>query len=126
MSGTLNQGFRAPEILAAALDLAVVYLKNYALDKADALYEAIKPHCLSRGLPWNVKWFQDCATLRPGPELNKLQLASESSSPVVHAYLNVPHRPTRRSRCKQNRQAEAAPMLEEVAKLTPPHEAGPC
>ncbi|CAE7558016.1 KLCR1 [Symbiodinium pilosum] len=83
------QGFRAPEVLAAALDLAVVYLKNYALDKADALYEATKPHCLSRGLPWNVKWFQDCATLR----------------------------------CKQNRQAEAAPMLEEVAKLTPPHEA---
>eukprot|EP00913_Durusdinium_trenchii_P009883 g9276.t1 len=63
--------------------------KNYALDKADALYEITKPHCLSRGLPWNVKWFQDCATLR----------------------------------CKQNRQAEAAPMLEEVAKLTPPHEA---
>ena len=75
-----DEGFRAPEVLAAALDLAVVYLKNYALDKAeqkmlnkhlqldlaqaDALYEATKPHCLSRGLPWNVKWFQDCATLR--------------------------------------------------------------
>ncbi|CAK9071013.1 unnamed protein product [Durusdinium trenchii] len=83
------EGFRAPEVLAKGLDLAVVYLKNYALDKADALYEITKPHCLSRGLPWNVKWFQDCATLR----------------------------------CKQNRQAEAAPMLEEVAKLTPPHEA---
>lgn len=89
MMASHPEGFRAPEILAAALDLAVVYLKNYALDKADALYEAVKPHCLSRGLPWNVKWFQDCATLR----------------------------------CKQNRQAEAAPMLEEVAKLTPPHEA---
>lgn len=106
------EGFRAPEVLAKALDLAVVYLKNYALDKADALYEVTKPQCLARGLPWNVrrggfrsafrvvlmafwrsselrKWFQDCATLR----------------------------------CKQNRQAEAAPMLEEVAKLTPPHEA---
>ncbi|CAJ1333507.1 unnamed protein product [Effrenium voratum] len=84
-----SEGFRAPEVLAAGMDLAVVYLKNYALDKADMLYEVTKPHCLSRGLPWNVKWFQDCATLR----------------------------------CKQNRQAEAAPMLEEVAKLTPPHEA---
>eukprot|EP00435_Cladocopium_sp_Y103_P001860 s519_g1.t1 len=83
------EGFRAPEVLAKGLDLAVVYLKNYALDKADALYEVTKAQCLSRGLPWNVKWFQDCATLR----------------------------------CKQNRQAEAAPMLEEVAKLTPPHEA---
>lgn len=83
------EGFRAPEVLAKGLDLAVVYLKNYALDKADALYKVTKAQCLSRGLPWNVKWFQDCATLR----------------------------------CKQNRQAEAAPMLEEVAKLTPPHEA---
>eukprot|EP00931_Biecheleriopsis_adriatica_P067904 TRINITY_DN41959_c0_g1_i1.p1 TRINITY_DN41959_c0_g1~~TRINITY_DN41959_c0_g1_i1.p1 ORF type:complete len:660 (+),score=160.04 TRINITY_DN41959_c0_g1_i1:206-1981(+) len=89
MMASSPEGFRSPEILAAALDLAVVYLKNYALDKADALYAATKPHCLSRGLPWNVKWFQDCATLR----------------------------------CKQSRQAEAAPMLEEVAKLTPPHEA---
>lgn len=89
MMAASPEGFRSPEILAAALDLAVVYLKNYALDKADALYAATKPHCLSRGLPWNVKWFQDCATLR----------------------------------CKQSRQAEAAPMLEEVAKLTPPHEA---
>ena len=28
--------------------------KNYALDKADALYEVTKAQCLSRGLPWNV------------------------------------------------------------------------
>ncbi|CAE8595341.1 unnamed protein product, partial [Polarella glacialis] len=82
-------GFRSPVILAASMDLAVVYLKNYALDKADALYTHMEPFCLSRGLPWDVKWFQDCATLR----------------------------------CKQNRQAEAAPLLEEVAKRTPPHEA---
>jgi tetratricopeptide (TPR) repeat protein len=83
------EGFRSPRILAAAMDLAVVYLKNYALDKCDALYHVMEPFCMARGLPWDVKWFQDCATLR----------------------------------CKQHRQAEAAPLLEEVAKRTPPHEA---
>ncbi len=28
-----------------ALDLAVAYLKNYAVDKADALYTATEPFC---------------------------------------------------------------------------------
>lgn len=83
------EGFRAPEILAAGLDLAVVYLKNYSLDKADTLYSAMESQCMSRGLPWDVKFMQDLATLR----------------------------------CKQHRQAEAAQLLEEVAKRTPPHEA---
>eukprot|EP00434_Breviolum_minutum_P035190 symbB.v1.2.031142.t2/scaffold3583.1/size55484/1 len=80
-----QEGFRAPEILAAGLDLAVVYLKNYSLDKADALYSAMESQCMSRGLPWDVKFMQDLATLR----------------------------------CKQNRQQEAAELLER----TPPHEA---
>ena len=31
------------------------FRKNYALDKADALYEVTKAQCLSRGLPWNVR-----------------------------------------------------------------------
>lgn len=84
-----REGFRAPEVLVGGLDLAIAYLKNYALDKADALYIATEPHCMSRGLPWDVKWLQDCATLR----------------------------------CKQMRQPEAAVLLEEVAKRTPPHEA---
>jgi len=84
-----REGFRAPEVLAGGLDLAVAYLKNYNLDKADQLYSACEPHCMSRGLPWDVKWLQDCATLR----------------------------------CKQARQPEAAVLLEEVAKRTPPHEA---
>ena len=44
---------------------------------------------MERGLPWDVKWLQDCATLR----------------------------------CKQQRMPEAAVMLEEVAKRTPPHPA---
>eukprot|EP00933_Yihiella_yeosuensis_P042976 TRINITY_DN37658_c0_g1_i1.p1 TRINITY_DN37658_c0_g1~~TRINITY_DN37658_c0_g1_i1.p1 ORF type:complete len:648 (-),score=147.95 TRINITY_DN37658_c0_g1_i1:81-2024(-) len=82
-------GFKSPEILAAAMDLAIVFVKNYALDKADSLFLVMEPYCMKRGLPWDVKWFQDCATLR----------------------------------CKQARQAEAAPLLEEVAKRTPPHEA---
>lgn len=84
-----NDGFRDPKVLEGALDLAVAYLKNYAVDKADALYAAIEPYCMERGLPWDVKWLQDCATLR----------------------------------CKQARQPEAAVLLEEVAKRTPPHPA---
>mmetsp|Transcript_7180 Transcript_7180/g.15547 ORF Transcript_7180/g.15547 Transcript_7180/m.15547 type:complete len:344 (+) Transcript_7180:3-1034(+) len=44
---------------------------------------------MERGLPWDVKWLQDCATLR----------------------------------CKQARQEEAAVLLEEVARRTPPHPA---
>lgn len=84
-----TEGFRDPKVLEGALDLAVAYLKNYAVDKADALYAAIEPYCMERGLPWDVKWLQDCATLR----------------------------------CKQARQPEAAVLLEEVAKRTPPHPA---
>lgn len=44
---------------------------------------------MERGLPWDIMWLQDCATLR----------------------------------CKQARQKEAAVLLEEVAKRTPPHPA---
>jgi len=84
-----EEGFRDPKVLEGGLDLAVAYLKNYAVDKADAMYAAIEPYCMERGLPWDVKWLQDCATLR----------------------------------CKQARQAEAAVLLEEVAKRTPPHPA---
>jgi len=84
-----KEGFRDPKVLEGALDLAVAYLKNYAVDKADRMYAAIEPYCMERGLPWDVKWLQDCATLR----------------------------------CKQARQPEAAVLLEELAKRTPPHPA---
>lgn len=59
-----KDGFRDPYVLGGALDLAVVYLKNYMIDKADALYTAIEPYCMERGLPWDVKCLQDMATLR--------------------------------------------------------------
>eukprot|EP00929_Paragymnodinium_shiwhaense_P035250 TRINITY_DN19056_c0_g1_i2.p1 TRINITY_DN19056_c0_g1~~TRINITY_DN19056_c0_g1_i2.p1 ORF type:complete len:564 (+),score=165.85 TRINITY_DN19056_c0_g1_i2:32-1723(+) len=59
-----EEGFRDPKVLEGAMDLAVAYLKNYAVDKADAMFAAIKPYCMERGLPWDVKWLQDCATLR--------------------------------------------------------------
>lgn len=59
-----KDGFRDPHVLAGALDLAVVYLKNYMIDKADGLYTAIEPYCMERGLPWDVKCLQDMATLR--------------------------------------------------------------
>jgi len=84
-----QDGFRDPKVLEGGLDLAVAYLKNYACDKADSLFAAIEPYCMERGLPWDVKWLQDCATLR----------------------------------CKQARQKEAAVLLEEVAKRSPPHPA---
>jgi len=32
--------------------------------KADAMFSATEKYCMERGLPWDVKWFQDCATLR--------------------------------------------------------------
>lgn len=39
---------------AGALDLAVAYLKNYAVDKADALYAATKPFCTLQRSPNSV------------------------------------------------------------------------
>lgn len=59
-----EEGFRDPKVLGGGLDIAVAYLKNYAVDKADAMYAATEKYCMERGLPWDVKWLQDCATLR--------------------------------------------------------------
>eukprot|EP00747_Dinoflagellata_sp_TGD_P115721 gnl/TRDRNA2_/TRDRNA2_172225_c3_seq1.p1 gnl/TRDRNA2_/TRDRNA2_172225_c3~~gnl/TRDRNA2_/TRDRNA2_172225_c3_seq1.p1 ORF type:complete len:604 (-),score=155.23 gnl/TRDRNA2_/TRDRNA2_172225_c3_seq1:100-1734(-) len=82
-------GLRDPKLLTAALDLALAYVKNYELDKADAIYKRAIGECRRRGMPWDVKCIQDLATLR----------------------------------CKQNRQADCASLLEELANKAPPHPA---
>jgi len=56
---------RAPGILRATLDLGAACVKNYALDKADALLSpAVVDECRQRGMPWDLKCLQDLATLR--------------------------------------------------------------
>eukprot|EP01062_Namystynia_karyoxenos_P030286 TRINITY_DN22637_c0_g1_i1.p1 TRINITY_DN22637_c0_g1~~TRINITY_DN22637_c0_g1_i1.p1 ORF type:complete len:562 (+),score=184.34 TRINITY_DN22637_c0_g1_i1:70-1686(+) len=52
------------EVLHRALDMGVVYIKNYLLDKADAIYAKVLPLCRERGFPWVVRALQDTATLR--------------------------------------------------------------
>lgn len=59
-----RDGYRDPSVLCAALDLACAYVKNYALDRAEALYVQIETLCMERGMPWDVKFLQDMATLR--------------------------------------------------------------
>jgi len=51
-------------LLMKGLDLAVAFVKNYELDKADALYEKIMPQVREIGLPLIAKGLQDMATLR--------------------------------------------------------------
>jgi len=57
-------GLRNSRLLTAALDLALAYVKNYELDKAEAIYRRAIGECRRRGLPWDVKCIQDMATLR--------------------------------------------------------------
>lgn len=83
----LDQAIEDPECLRAALDYALACIKNYELDRSDAVFRYVLPACRARGLPWNVKGLQDCATLR----------------------------------MKQNRQVEAAVLLEEINHFVPPH-----
>jgi len=74
-----KDGFRDPKVLLGALDLAVAYLKNYAVDKADALYAATESYCMERGLPWT------CACLPRMSKRNKsLQFARWAKSKRRH------------------------------------------
>lgn len=83
----LDEALRDPECLRASLDIGVAYIKNYQCDRADAIYRYALPAARARGLPWNVKALQNCATLR----------------------------------FKQNRQADAAALLEEINDYVPPN-----
>lgn len=50
--------------LGAALDLVGVYMKNYKLDKADAVLARCGPFVSSRGGVWMIKWLNHVSTVR--------------------------------------------------------------
>lgn len=50
--------------LGAALDLVGAYMKNYKLDKADAVLARCGPHVSARGGVWMVKWLNHVSTVR--------------------------------------------------------------
>eukprot|EP00754_Rhynchopus_humris_P021241 Rhum_TRINITY_DN14737_c12_g2::Rhum_TRINITY_DN14737_c12_g2_i1::g.113667::m.113667 len=51
-------------VAAEALHLAGVYIKNYLLDKADALLSVLTEYCEAAGGPFHWKHLQNVATLR--------------------------------------------------------------
>jgi len=57
-------GFDDERNLMKGLDLAVAFIKNYELDKAEMLYQELLPAARERGLPAIAKALQDVATLR--------------------------------------------------------------
>lgn len=50
--------------LGSALDLVGVYMKNYKLDKANAVLDRCAPHVSKRGGVWMVKWLNHVSTVR--------------------------------------------------------------
>merc|ERR1712151_972236 len=50
--------------LGGALDLVGVYMKNYKLDKADAVLSRCGPYVSARGGVWMVKWLNHISTVR--------------------------------------------------------------
>merc|ERR1719174_3116038 len=50
--------------LGAALDLCGVYMKNYKLDKADAVLARCGPRVSARGGVWMIKWLNHISTVR--------------------------------------------------------------
>eukprot|EP00398_MALV-I-01_sp_L67-1_P000710 gene710-91_t len=56
--------YGSSERIQLGLEMAVAYVKNYALDSAEELFIELKTPCEEFGLPWNCKWLQDVATLR--------------------------------------------------------------
>eukprot|EP00397_Hematodinium_sp_SG-2012_P044265 GEMP01049401.1.p1 GENE.GEMP01049401.1~~GEMP01049401.1.p1 ORF type:complete len:419 (+),score=101.97 GEMP01049401.1:69-1325(+) len=59
-----KEKFENEQNMWKGLDLAVAFIKNYELDKADNLYQELLPHARARGLPFIAKALQDVATLR--------------------------------------------------------------
>lgn len=59
-----QEGYASEYNMWKGLDLAVAFIKNYELDKADRLYEELLPCVRIRGLPFIAKALQDMATLR--------------------------------------------------------------
>merc|ERR1712166_971071 len=60
----LDIALQDADCLRAGLDIGIAYIKNYELDRADAVYKYSLPAARNRGMPWNMKCMQDCATLR--------------------------------------------------------------
>jgi len=62
--------------LGAALDLVGVYMKNYKLDKADAVLSRCAPFISRRGGVWMVKWLNHISTVRmkQGRHLEALEM----------------------------------------------------
>jgi len=50
--------------LGSALDLVGAYMKNYMLDKADAVLARCGPHVSDRGGVWMIKWLNHTSTVR--------------------------------------------------------------
>ena len=51
-----SSGLRNGQNLGNALDLVGVYMKNYKLDKADAVLSRCGPYVSERGGVWMIKW----------------------------------------------------------------------
>jgi len=62
--GLGGAGLEDGKNLGAALDLCGVYMKNYKLDKADAVLARCGPHVSARGGVWMVKWLNHISTVR--------------------------------------------------------------
>lgn len=60
----LTGGLEDGVTLGGALDIVGVYLKNYKLDKADAVLARCGPHISNRGGVWMVKWLNHISTVR--------------------------------------------------------------
>eukprot|EP01062_Namystynia_karyoxenos_P033641 TRINITY_DN24739_c0_g1_i2.p1 TRINITY_DN24739_c0_g1~~TRINITY_DN24739_c0_g1_i2.p1 ORF type:complete len:695 (+),score=213.39 TRINITY_DN24739_c0_g1_i2:257-2086(+) len=53
-----------PALLSAGIDMAVCYVKNVRLSKADEQYATVVPHARKRGGVWKVKALNHLVTLR--------------------------------------------------------------
>merc|ERR1719436_1743339 len=62
--GASGVGLERGENLGKALDLVGVYMKNYKLDKADAVLARCGPFISNRGGVWMVKWLNHTSTVR--------------------------------------------------------------
>lgn len=62
--GRSGGGLHNGQNLGNALDLVGVYMKNYKLDKADAVLSRCGPFVSQRGGVWMIKWLNHVSTVR--------------------------------------------------------------
>eukprot|EP00930_Biecheleria_cincta_P060062 TRINITY_DN45752_c0_g1_i1.p1 TRINITY_DN45752_c0_g1~~TRINITY_DN45752_c0_g1_i1.p1 ORF type:complete len:542 (-),score=103.22 TRINITY_DN45752_c0_g1_i1:20-1615(-) len=77
--GRVQGGLHDSENLGNALDLVGVYMKNYQLDKANAVLARSGPFVSERGGVWMVKWLNHISTVRmkQGRHLEALEMLYE-------------------------------------------------